>query len=73
MNSKIILFILSVLFVIGNASANERIYVNSGVTTHIVMPESIKLVDISTPKIIGNQCATTLYASSLFKKTIPLR
>lgn len=49
MNSKIVLFILSVLFVVGNASANEKIYVNSGVTTHIVMPENIKLVDISTP------------------------
>ena len=52
MKSKIILFILSVLCFVGNVSANERIYVNSGVTTHIVMPENIKLVDISTPKII---------------------
>ena len=60
MKSKIFLFILSVFFVVGNASANERIYVNSGVTTHIVMPENIKLVDISTPKIIGNQCADNI-------------
>lgn len=60
MKSKIFLFILSVFFVVGNASANERIYVNSGVTTHIVMPENIKLVDISTTKIIGNQCADNI-------------
>lgn len=60
MKSKIILFILSVLCFVGNVSANERIYVNSGVTTHIVMPENIKLVDISTPKIIGNQCADNI-------------
>lgn len=33
---------------------------NSEVTTHIVMPENIKLVDISTPKIIGNQCADNM-------------
>ena len=68
MNSKIILFILSVLFVIGNASANERIYVNSGVTTHIVMPENIKLVDISTPKIIGNQCADNIVRIKPFQE-----
>ena len=60
MKSKIFLFILSVLFVVGNASANERIYVNSEVTTHIVMPENIKLVDITTSKIIGNQCADNI-------------
>ena len=69
MNSKIILFILSVLFVIGNASANERIYVNSGVTTHIVMPENIKLVDISTPKIIGNQCADNIVRIKPFQES----
>lgn len=73
MKSKIILFILSVLFVVGNASANERIYVNSGVTTHIVMPENIKLVDISTPRLSATSVPTTLCASSLFKRAIPLR
>lgn len=41
-------------------SANERIYVNSEVTTHIVMPENIKLVDISTAKIVGNQCTDNI-------------
>ena len=34
--------------------------VNSEVTTHIVMPENIKMVDLSTTKIIGNQCADNI-------------
>lgn len=42
------------------ASAKEKILVNNGVTTHIVMPESIKLVDISTDRIIGNQCTDNI-------------
>lgn len=33
------------------------IYVNEEVTTHIIMPENIKMVDISTDKVVGNQCA----------------
>lgn len=32
------------------------VYVNEQVTTHIIMPENIKMVDISTDNIIGNQC-----------------
>jgi len=34
----------------------NTVYVNEQVTTLIVMPENIKLVDISTNNIIGNQC-----------------
>ena len=45
---------------ISSAFANEKIYVNREVTTHIAMPENIKLVDISTTKIIGNQCADNI-------------
>lgn len=45
---------------ISSAFANEKIYVNREVTTHIVMLENIKLVDISTTKIIGNQCADNI-------------
>ena len=37
-----------------------RIYVNEGVTSHLVMPESIKLVDVSTENVVGNQCATNM-------------
>ena len=40
----------------GNMRKNT-IFVNEEVTTHIIMPENIKLVDISTAKIVGNQCA----------------
>lgn len=36
------------------------ILVNEEVTTHIVMPENIKLVDISTDKLVGNQCADNI-------------
>jgi len=40
-----------------NSTAHQNIvYVNEQVTTHIIMPENIKLVDISTESIIGNQC-----------------
>lgn len=38
----------------------SNIYVNEEITTHLVCPESIKLVDISTKKIIGNQCADNI-------------
>lgn len=33
------------------------LFVNEAITTHLVMPENIKLVDLSTDKIAGNQCA----------------
>lgn len=55
MKTKILSVILSLFCTLGNISANEKIYVNREVTTHIVMPENIKLVGISTTKIIGNQ------------------
>lgn len=38
----------------------NTIFVNEEITTHIVMPEEIKLVDISTNKLIGNQCADNI-------------
>lgn len=43
-----------------NNQKRKVLYVNSDVTTHIVMPENLKLVDISTPNIIGNQCADNM-------------
>ena len=33
----------------------RTIYVNKEVTTHLIMPETIKLVDISTDYVVGNQ------------------
>lgn len=55
-----LLCFLSLFMAAAGASANERIYVNWEVTTHIVMPENIKMVDISTTKIAGNQCTDNI-------------
>jgi conjugative transposon TraN protein len=41
-------------------TAKHVIYVNEDVTTHIIMPENIKLVDISTAKMVGNQCTDNM-------------
>lgn len=60
MKSKMLLCFLSLFMAAADASANERIYVNREVTTHIVMPENIKMVDISTTKIAGNQCTDNI-------------
>lgn len=60
MKSKMLLCFLSLFMATAGASANERIYVNREVTTHIVMPENIKMVDISTTKIAGNQCTDNI-------------
>lgn len=60
MKSKVLLAAVCALGITGSASAKEKIYVNDEVTTHIVMPENIKMVDISTTKLIGNQCADNI-------------
>lgn len=60
MKSKILLAVVCALGIVGTASAKEKIYVNDEVTTHIIMPENIKMVDISTTKLIGNQCADNI-------------
>ena len=49
MKSKMLLCFLS-LFMSGCRANKGRIYVNREVTTHIVMPENIKMVYISTTK-----------------------
>lgn len=41
-------------------SDSPIIYVNQDVTTHIIMPENIKMVDISTDRIAGDQCADNM-------------
>ena len=43
-----------------NGMGKRTLFVNEEVTTHIIMPEPIKLVDISTQKIVGNQCADNI-------------
>ena len=60
MKAKLFLLFFGLLGMVVQAAAKEKIYVNSEVTTHIVMPENIKLVDISTTKIMGNQCADNM-------------
>ena len=60
MKTKLFLLFFGLLGFVVQSAAKEKIYVNSEVTTHIVMPENIKLVDISTTKIMGNQCADNM-------------
>ena len=62
MKSKLFSIAFCALSVFGASSQNKKnlIYVNPEVTTHIVMPELLKLVDISTPAIIGNQCTDNM-------------
>lgn len=60
MKDKIIAATLALCAVVIPATAKEKVLVNSEVTTHIVMPENIKMVDLSTTKIIGNQCADNI-------------
>lgn len=60
MKSKVLLAAVCTVGIVGSVSAKEKIYVNDEVTTHIVMPENIKMVDISTTKLIGNQCADNI-------------
>lgn len=60
MKSRILLAALCAVGITGAATAKKKIYVNNDVTTHIVMPENIKMVDISTAKIVGNQCADNI-------------
>ena len=58
---KIFLFAVVAFVAMSINSANAQdtilrtIYVNKDVTTHLIMPETIKLVDISTDHVVGNQ------------------
>lgn len=69
MKDKIIAASLALCAVAIPATAKEKILVNSEVTTHIVMPENIKMVDLSTTKIIGNQCADNIVRIKPFIET----
>ena len=52
MKTRIILIICLITGIAVHLSANEKIYINREVTTHIVMPENIKMIDISTEGIL---------------------
>lgn len=41
-------------------SERQVLYVNADVTTHVVMPEMLKMVDISTEAIAGDQCTENM-------------
>ena len=56
MKTKFFIAAMALVCSVAGVSAKNRILVNNEVTTHIVMPENVKLVDISTTKIAGNQC-----------------
>ena len=43
----------------------STIYVNEQVTTHLIMPETIRLVDISTDTIVGNQVNDNIVSPSI--------
>lgn len=73
MKAKLFILLFGILGVVTQVSANERIYVNSEVTTHIVMPENIKLVDISTAKIVGNQCTDNIVRIKLYLESDSLQ
>ena len=63
MKQKLVLFALSAMAAILPATAKSLrpvIYVNPEVTTHIIMPEQLKMVDISTDIIAGDQCTDNM-------------
>ena len=56
------IFLAAVAFMamsINSVHAQDKVlstlYVNKDVTTHLIMPETIKLVDLSTDHVVGNQ------------------
>lgn len=63
---KIKTFMAAIAIFAASESYAERvldspcIYVNRDVTTHIIMPENIKMVDLSTDRIVGDQCADNM-------------
>lgn len=61
MKNRIFLFLIAVLSVISvSAKGRPVIFVNPAVTTHIVMPEQLKMVDLSTNAIVGDQCTDNM-------------
>ena len=64
MKMKFISVVVATIMAIPGVFASDNpkgvIYVNEDITTHLVMPENIKLVDISTQLIGGNQCADNM-------------
>lgn len=55
------------------SAGNRKIFVNKDVTTLVVMPEAIRMVDISTRKVAGNQCADNIVRIKPYSGRIPCR
>lgn len=61
MKTKLIVLVTALLTIVAaNAGVPATVYIHKDVTTHIVFPENIKFVDISTDYIVGNQCADNI-------------
>lgn len=62
MKLRLLLFFMAVAGFISINAADRRpaIFVNADVTTHIIMPEQLKMVDISTDMIAGDQCTDNM-------------
>ena len=74
MKFKSLMAAFAVLATAVTASATapkQTILINDEVTTHIVMPEDIKMVDLSTIKVIGNQCADNIVRIKPYVETDP--
>lgn len=53
---KSLVFIISLLFSAITCMARDAVYLNENVTTHVILPENITMVDLSTDLVAGNQC-----------------
>lgn len=62
MKLKLLILAFSAGAMCATAVAQSRpvLYVNNSVTTHLLMPEQLKMVDISTGKIVGDQCTDNM-------------
>lgn len=65
MKIKTLMAAIGLFAAVSSANAEKlltlpEIYVNKDVTTHIIMPENIKMVDLSTERIVGDQCADNM-------------
>ena len=72
MKTKILSIILSVFGFALHASANEKIYVNREVTTHIVMPENINWWIFPPQRLSETNVLITLSVSNRLLRAIPL-
>ena len=70
---KLFLLFFGLLGFVVQAAAKEKIYVNSEVTTHIVMPENINWWTSPRPGLWATSVPTTWYASSLIWSQTPLK